>query len=103
MGHRMRRVAEAAQPAPHGARAILTGKHPLSARDRAACPTVRRCPTPAPHPQQKPRPEARPPGPGPSQPPLPWGPDLPLASASADMIGWSRVLLSRTLDAARSY
>ena len=30
-------------------------------------------------------------------------PDLPLASASSDMIGWSRVLLSHTLDAARSY
>ena len=29
-------------------------------------------------------------------------PDLPLASASSDMIGWSRVLLSRTLDTARS-
>ena len=29
--------------------------------------------------------------------------DLPLASASSDMIGWSRVLLSHTLDAARSY
>ena len=30
-------------------------------------------------------------------------PDLPLASASPDMIRWSRVLLSHTLDAARSY
>ena len=30
-------------------------------------------------------------------------PDLPLASASPDMIRWSRVLLSRTRDAARSY
>ena len=30
-------------------------------------------------------------------------PDLPLASASSDMIRWSRVLLSHTLDAARSY
>ena len=30
-------------------------------------------------------------------------PDLPLASAGSDMIGWSRVLLSHTLDAARSY
>ena len=30
-------------------------------------------------------------------------PDLPLASASTDMIGWGRVLLSHTLDAARSY
>ena len=30
------------------------------------------------------------------------GPDLPLA-ASPDMIGWSRVLLSHTLDAARPY
>ena len=29
-------------------------------------------------------------------------PDLPLASASSDMIRWSRVLLSHTLDAARS-
>ena len=29
--------------------------------------------------------------------------DFPLASASSDMIGWSRVLLSHTLDAARSY
>ena len=29
--------------------------------------------------------------------------DLPLASARSDMIGWSRVLLSHTLDAARSY
>ena len=29
--------------------------------------------------------------------------DLPLASASSDMIGWSRVLLSHTLDAPRSY
>ena len=31
------------------------------------------------------------------------GPDLPLASAGSDMIGWRRVLLSHTLDAARSY
>ena len=31
------------------------------------------------------------------------GTDLPLASASPDMIGWSRVLLSHTPDAARSY
>ena len=30
-------------------------------------------------------------------------PDLPLASASSDMIRWSRVLLSHTVDAARSY
>ena len=30
-------------------------------------------------------------------------PDLPLASAKSDMMGWSRVLLSHTLDAARSY
>ena len=30
-------------------------------------------------------------------------PDLPLASASSDMIRWSRVLLSHALDAARSY
>ena len=30
-------------------------------------------------------------------------PGLRLASASSDMIGWSRVLLSHTLDAARSY
>ena len=30
-------------------------------------------------------------------------PDVPLASATADMNRWSRVLLSRTLDAARSY
>ena len=30
-------------------------------------------------------------------------PDLPPASAGSDMIGWSRVLLSHTLDAARSY
>ena len=30
-------------------------------------------------------------------------PDLPLASAGSDMIGWSRVLLSHTLDAALSY
>ena len=30
-------------------------------------------------------------------------PDLPLASAGSDMIGWSRVLLSHTRDAARSY
>ena len=29
--------------------------------------------------------------------------DLPLASAGSDMIKWSRVLLSHTLDAARSY
>ena len=29
--------------------------------------------------------------------------ESPLASASSDMIGWSGVLLSRTLDAARSY
>ena len=29
--------------------------------------------------------------------------DLPPASASSDMIRWSRVLLSHTLDAARSY
>ena len=34
---------------------------------------------------------------------VPTGPDLPLASASPDMIRWSRVLLSHTLDAARSY
>jgi len=31
------------------------------------------------------------------------GSDLPLASASSDMIRWGRVLLSHTLDAARSY
>ena len=31
------------------------------------------------------------------------GPDLPPASANSDMIGWSRVLLSHTLAAARSY
>ena len=31
------------------------------------------------------------------------GADLPLASAGSDMIGWGRVLLSHTLDAARSY
>ena len=31
------------------------------------------------------------------------GADLPLVSASSDMIRWSRVLLSHTLDAARSY
>ena len=31
------------------------------------------------------------------------GADLPLPSASSDVIGWSRVLLSHTLDAARSY
>ena len=30
-------------------------------------------------------------------------PDLPLASASSDIIRWSRALLSHTLDAARSY
>ena len=30
-------------------------------------------------------------------------PDLPLASASSDMIRWSRVLLCHTLDAAYSY
>ena len=30
-------------------------------------------------------------------------PDLPLVSAGSDMIRWSRVLLSHTLDAARSY
>ena len=30
-------------------------------------------------------------------------PDWPLASAGSDMIGWIRVLLSHTLDAARSY
>ena len=30
-------------------------------------------------------------------------PDLPLASARSDIIGWSRILLSHTLDAARSY
>ena len=30
-------------------------------------------------------------------------PDLPLAPAGSDMIKWSRVLLSHTLDAARSY
>ena len=30
-------------------------------------------------------------------------PVLPLASANSDMIGWSRVLRSHTLDAARSY
>ena len=30
-------------------------------------------------------------------------PDLPPASASSDMIKWSRVLLSHTLNAARSY
>ena len=29
--------------------------------------------------------------------------DLPLASANSDMIRWGRVLLSHTLDAARSY
>ena len=29
--------------------------------------------------------------------------DLPLASANSDIIGWSRVLLSQALDAARSY
>ena len=29
--------------------------------------------------------------------------DLPLASGGSDMIRWSRVLLSHTLDAARSY
>ena len=29
--------------------------------------------------------------------------DLPLAPASSEMIRWSRVLLSHTLDAARSY
>ena len=29
--------------------------------------------------------------------------ELPPASAGSDMIGWSRVLLSHTLDAARSY
>ena len=29
--------------------------------------------------------------------------DLPRASAGSDMIGWGRVLLSHTLDAARSY
>ena len=29
--------------------------------------------------------------------------DLPLASANSDMIRWSRVLPSHTLDAARSY
>ena len=36
---------------------------------------------------------------------MPHGPqtDLPLASAGSDIIGWSRVLLSHTLDAARSY
>ena len=31
------------------------------------------------------------------------GPDVPPASAGSDMIRWSRVLLSHTLDAARSY
>ena len=31
------------------------------------------------------------------------GPDWPLASAGSDMIRWSTVLLSHTLDAARSY
>ena len=31
------------------------------------------------------------------------GSDLPLAAASSDVIRWSRVLLSHTLDAARSY
>ena len=30
-------------------------------------------------------------------------PDLRLASAGSDMIRWSRVLLSHTLDVARSY
>ena len=30
-------------------------------------------------------------------------PDLPLASATSDIIRWSRVLLSHTLDTARSY
>ena len=30
------------------------------------------------------------------------GLDLPIASAGSDMIGWSRALLSHTLDAARS-
>ena len=30
-------------------------------------------------------------------------PDLPPASASSDMIRWSRVLVSHTLHAARSY
>ena len=30
-------------------------------------------------------------------------PDLPLASVTSDMIRWSWVLLSHTLDAARSY
>ena len=33
---------------------------------------------------------------------LSWS-DLPLASASSDMIRWSRVLLSNILDRARSY
>ena len=32
-----------------------------------------------------------------------YGPDVPLASAGSDMIRWSRILLSHTLDAARSY
>ena len=32
-----------------------------------------------------------------------WPADLPPASAGSDMIRWSRVLLSHTLDAARSY
>ena len=31
------------------------------------------------------------------------GAELPLSSAKSDMIRWSRVLLSHTLDAARSY
>ena len=31
------------------------------------------------------------------------GADLPLASANSDVIRWSRVLLSHTMDAARSY
>ena len=31
------------------------------------------------------------------------GPDLPLGSASSDMIRWSRVLLSHTMDAVPSY
>ena len=30
-------------------------------------------------------------------------PDLPLASASPELIRWSRILLSHTSDAARSY
>ena len=47
-----------------------------------------------------------PPPPAKLIPDVPWRvslPDLPLASANSAMIGWSRVLLSHTLDAARSY